>query len=527
MSRSSGSRYDVLVIGAGHNGLTAAARLAAAGLATLVLERRPIVGGAAVTEEIHPGFRCPTIAHLAQPDADVLRELRLSDYGLNLIDADPWLFAPCPDGRSLALSWDDDVSASSIREFSDADARSYPEFRATLARITRFVADVSSRTPPDIERSSLSSLWGVLRLGGRLRGLGHEDGYRLLRWAPMPVADFVSEWFESEPLRAALAAPGIFGTTMGPRSAGSTAALLLQMATGDGTPRLVAGGVGAFSHALASAARASGAEIRTGCAVARVLVRNGSTAGVVLDDGEEIAAGTVVSNADPRRTLLGLVDQGLFEPEFTRRLHAYRAVGTIAKINLALSALPTFTALGAAGDTRPLGGRIHIGPNLDYLERASDAFRYGTWSARPCLDVTIPSLTDPTLAPSGCHVMSICAQVAPYTLRDADWREAGPAFADAVIDTLGAYAPDLKTLVLHRQIITPRDLETTYGLTGGHPFHGELALDQLFTMRPLLGWARYRTPIRGLYLCGAGTHPGYGVSGRSGFNASREVLRNL
>jgi phytoene dehydrogenase-like protein len=514
---------DVIVVGAGHNGLAAAARLAGTGLRTLVLERRSVVGGAAITGELHPGYRCPTLAHVAQPDPEVLRELQLARHGLKLIDADPWLFAPCPDGRGLALSWDDEVSGGSIAQFSDNDARMYPKFRATLGRITRFVADVSARTPPDIEHASVSNLWTLVTLGGRLRGLGREDGYRLLRWAPMPAADFVAEWFQSEPLRAVLAAPGIFGTTMGPRSAGSTGVLLLQLATGDGTPRLVAGGVGAFSDALAAAARAAGADIRTDRAVARISIADGRARGVVLDDGEEVTAKIVVSNADPKRTLLGLVGEAYLDPAIVRRVRAYRSTGAIAKINLALRALPEFTA----GDAGSLGGRIHIGPNLDYLERASDAFRYGAWSPRPYLDVTIPSLSDSTLAPPGCHVMSICAQVAPFALRGGDWREAGPRFADAIVDTLAAYAPDVKDLVVHRQVITPADLESTYGLTGGHPFHGELALDQLFTMRPLLGWARYQTPVAGLYLCGAGTHPGYGVSGRSGFNAAREIVNAL
>ena len=519
--------YDVIVIGAGHNGLAAAARLGQAGLKTLVLERRAIVGGAAVTEELHPGFRCPTLAHLAQPDADVLDTLRLAAHGLTLVEPDPWLFAPCPDGRSLVLHRDDEATTASIARFSAADARAYPAFRATLGRIARFLAGEAARTPPEIEQASLANLWTLGSLGRRLRKLGREDGERLLRWAPMPAADFVSEWFESEPLRAALAAPGIFGTAVGPRSAGSTAVLLLQMATGDGVPRQVTGGIGAFSDALASAARAAGVEIRTGCPVTHIRVITGRAAGVTLDTGEELEARAIVSNLDPRQTLLGLVNARHLEPGFTARLGAFRSAGTLAKVNLALRALPTFTSLGTPGDPRALAGRIHIGPDLDYLERASDAARHATWSKHPYLEVTIPSLADPTLAPPGAHVMSICVQFAPRALRGTDWTASGPALADRAIDVLGAYAPDLPGLIVQRQVITPEDLESTWGLSGGHPFHGELALDQLFTMRPLLGWARYRTPIGRLYLCGAGTHPGYGVSGRCGFNAAREVLKDL
>jgi phytoene dehydrogenase-like protein len=300
---------------------------------------------------------------------------------------------------------------------------------------------------------------------------------------------------------------------------------LMRMGAGDGRQRLIRGGLGSLTSALASAARAAGADIRTNAEVQRIQVKDGRATGVTLTSGEELQAKAVVSNADPRRTLLSLIDPVELEPGFLARIRNYRAAGTVAKINLALSALPNFTAL--PGDVRRLGGFIHIGPELDYLERAFDASKYGKWSPRPYMEVTIPSLTDPTLAPAGAHVMSITAQYAPYRLREASWAAASVPFADAAIDTLAQYAPDLKPLILHRQVITPVDLEARYGLTGGHIFHGELALDQLFTMRPLLGWARYRTPIRGLYLCGAGTHPGYGVSGLSGLNAAREILKDL
>jgi phytoene dehydrogenase-like protein len=378
--------------------------------------------------------------------------------------------------------------------------------------------------PPEIEQPSRTDLWSMLMTGRKFRGLGKKDAYSLLRWAPMSVADFVSEWFESEPLRASIAAGGIFGTAFGPRSAGSTAVLLLRMSSGDGRPRLVRGGLGAFTSALAAAARAAGVEIRVDAEVDRINVRNSGATGVTLRSGEELTAKAVVSNADPRRTLLGLVDPMVLEPGYLGRMRSFRASGRVAKINLALSGLPAFTA---ARDPHLLGGFVHIGPDLDYLERAFDASKYGNYSPRPHLDVTIPSLTDPSLAPTGAHVMSISAQFAPYRLHDADWSTAAPLFADSVIDTLSEYAPGLKGLIVARQVITPVELESQYGLTGGHIFHGELSLDQVFTMRPLLGWARYRTPIRGLYLCGAGTHPGYGVSGLSGLNAAREILKDL
>jgi phytoene dehydrogenase-like protein len=517
---------DVILIGAGHNGLAAAAILARRGLKVLVLESRAIVGGAAITEELHPGFRISTLAHAVQPADALMTELRLAEHGVAFIEPDPYLFAPLPDGRSVVLSRDIDITARSIAAFSSEDARRYPEFCATLGRIRSFVADVMAKTPPDIEQPTRRDLWSMLILGRRFRGLGKRDAYRLLRWAPMSAADFVSEWFESEPLRAAIAAGGIFGTALGPRSAGSAAVLLMRMSAGDGRPRLVRGGVGALTSAIASAARAAGAEIRTNAAVRRIDVKGGRAIGVTLESGEALPAKAVISNADPRRTLLNLVDPVELEPGFLTRMRNYRGAGTLAKINLALSALPNFRAASEGGHGL-LGGIIHIGSDLDYLERAFDASKYGAWSPRPYMELTIPSITDASLAPGGAHVMSITAQYAPYRLRFTDWADASVRFGDAVIDTLAEYAPDLKQLIIHRQVITPAELESQYGLTGGHIFHGELALDQLFTMRPLLGWARYRTPIAGLYLCGAGTHPGYGVSGLSGLNAAREVLKDF
>jgi phytoene dehydrogenase-like protein len=516
---------DVIFVGGGHNSLAAAAVLARRGVKTVVLEARSAVGGAAITEELAPGFRMSTLAHSAQPAAALMTELRLTEHGLELIDPDPYLFAPLPDGRSLLLERDIDATAGNIAKFSSNDARRYPEFCATLDRIRPFVDSLMANTPPEIEDPSRADLWSMLLMGRRFRGLGKKDAYRVLRWAPMSAADFVSEWFESEPLRAALAAGGIFGTASGPRSAGSAAVLLMRMCTGSGAKRLVRGGLGSLTSALASAARAAGAEIRTDAEVRRIHVKDGKATGVVLSSGENLYARAVVSNADPRRTFLGLIDPVELEPGFLARVRSFRASGTVAKVNLALSALPNFTSL--RGDGRAVGGFIHIGPELDYLERAFDSSKYGTWSPHPYLEATIPSLTDPTLAPAGAHVMSITAQYAPYRLRDADWASASAPFADAVIATMTTYAPNLASSILHREVITPADLESQYGLTGGHIFHGELALDQLFTMRPLLGWARYRTPISGLYLCGAGTHPGNGVSGLSGLNAAREILKDF
>jgi phytoene dehydrogenase-like protein len=514
--------FDAIVIGAGHNGLVAACGMARAGLKTLMLERSNRIGGAAITTEIHPGFRISTLSHAAHLAPSVSETLKLAGHGLELIDPEPRLFVPAGDGRNLILGRDGAASLNSIAQFSKRDAERYPEFQAVAGRITEFASRVMETAPPNIEQTSRGDLWTLLQLGSRFRGLGKKDAYRLLRWAPMSAADFASEWFESEPLRAAIAAPGIFGTAFGPRSAGSTAVLLMHLAAGGG-PKFVKGGLGALTTAMASAARAAGAEIRPDSSVARVDIIGGRAVGVTLESGEQLRAKAVVSNADPRRTLLQLVDPIELSPSFLERIRSYRSIGRVAKINLALSGLPQFTG----ADGRALAGRIQIGPTTDYLERAFDASKYGSFSPRPYLDVAIPSLTDPSLAPSGAHVMSIAVSFAPFRLRDGDWAAAGPALADAVINALGEHAPGVDKLILQRQVITPADLESKFGLTGGHIFHGELALDQLFTMRPLLGWARYRTPIDGLYLCGAGTHPGYGVSGLSGLNASREVIRDL
>jgi phytoene dehydrogenase-like protein len=530
---------DVLIIGAGHNGLVTACYLARAGLRPLVLERRQAVGGAAITDEFHPGFRCSTLAHASGPiRPDIARDMRLDRHGLEMIHPEPRVFAPAPDGRALVLYSDPARCAAEIGRLSARDAGKYAEFHAVLGRIGDVVSQVLSITPPSIDRPTAGDLWNLLVTGRGLRGLGRKDMFTLFRWGPMAVADLVAEFFEAELLRATIAARGIFGAFLGPWSAG-TGALLLLRAAADSHPAGAAsfpkGGMGALTRAMAEAARGAGAEIRTGAEVAGIRARDGAAVGVVLKGGEEIAARAIISNADPRRTLLGLVDPVHLDPDFVVKMRNYRCAGAAAKVNLALSGLPRFTALkgaspaaaGGADGAALLSGRIHIGPEIDYLERAFDDAKYGDFSRRPYLDITIPSILDASLAPAGRHVMSIYAQFAPFRLKSGDWNGRREALGDAVVRTLSEHAPDLPGLILHRQVITPRDLEETYGLTGGHIFHGELALDQLFTMRPLLNWARYRAPLKGLYLCGSGTHPGSGLTGASGANAAREILRDL
>jgi phytoene dehydrogenase-like protein len=520
---------DIVIIGGGHNGLVTAFYLAKAGYKPLVIERNAQVGGAAVTDEFHPGFRCSTLAHAAGPILpSVLRDMQLEKHGLRLITPDICVTAVSPDGRALSLYQDVDKSAQEIAAFSKKDAAKYPEFVQSLGKIGKVIGEALATTPPDIDHPSGGDLWSMLKTGRAIRKLGKRDMFRLLRWGPMAVADLASEYFETELLRAVIAARGVFGTFLGPWSAGSALVLLIR-AAGDphpaGSAALAAGGMGAVTQAMAAAAKAAGAEIRTGVEVIEIRVQNGAATGVLLSTGEEIHAKAVVSNADPKRTLLKLTDPTYLSPDFVQRLQHYRGNGTVAKVNLALSGLPTFTAL-KDGDASALKARIHIANEIDYLERAFDESKYGNFSRQPYLEATIPSLTDPTLAPEGKHVMSIYMQYAPYKLK-GDWEEQRKALGQTVVQTLAQYAPNLPELILTHQIITPLDLEDKYGLTGGQIFHGELALDQFFTMRPLLDWARYQTPIEKLYLCGSGTHPGAGLTGGSGTNAAREILKEL
>jgi len=522
---------DVIIVGGGHNGLVTAFYLAKAGFKPLVLERRAQVGGAAITEEFHPGFRCSTLAHNAGPlRADIVRDMQLEQHSLKLTTPDINTVSLLPDGRALVLHSDTKKAAQEIAQWSQKDAASYTDFGAALGKIGKVIGEALALTPPNIDSPSSSDLWGMLKTGRSIRNLGKKDLYRVLRWGPMAAADLVAEFFDTEPLRATIAARGIFGTFLGPWSAGSALVLMLRAAadpTPAGSVQFPAGGTGAITLAMAAAAKQAGAEIRTEAGITQIRVKDGVATGVVLTSGEEISARAVVSNADPKRTLMHLVDPTHLTPDFVQKIKNYRSVGTVAKINLALSALPEFTALKAPGNSTLLQGRIQISPEIDYLERAFDESKYGNFSRNPYIEITIPSLSDPSLAPAGQHVMSIYMQYAPYKLKSSDWETQRTALGETVVKTISQYAPNLPQIILRHQIITPKDLEEIYGLTGGHIFHGELALDQFFTMRPLLDWARYKTPIEHLYLCGNGTHPGTGLTGGSGANAAREIAKAL
>jgi len=520
--------YDAIIVGGGHNGLVAACYLAKSGLKTLVLEAREVVGGGAVTEEIHPGFSCSTLDHAAGPvSAQVVADLNLARHGLETITPEVRVLALAPDGRSLCIYNDAGRSVTEIEKFSANDARSYPEFVNSFSRIGRVLAPLLGMTPPSIDQPTKADLWQLGKVGLAFRGLGKKDEYRLLRWGPMAVADLVSEWFETELLRATIAARGIHGAFAGPWSAGTSLGLLWQAAldgSAFGSAFTTKGGMGGLSQALAKAAKAAGAEIRTSARVTQINGAYSDKPTVVLEGGEEIEARVVVSNADPRTTFLKLIDPIDLEPGFLLKMRNYRAPGVVAKINLALDGLPAFRGVD---EPAKLSGRIHIGPEIDYLERAFDASKYGEFSSDPYLDVTIPSLGDPSLAPAGKHVMSIHVQYAPYKLRQGDWPGRRDEFGNIVIDKLEAYASAIREMIAAAQVITPLDLEQKYGLSGGHIHHGEQTLDQFFTFRPLIGWAQYRTPLKRLYLCGAGAHPGGGLTGLPGANAAREIARDF
>jgi phytoene dehydrogenase-like protein len=526
------AEFDAVVVGGGHNALVTAAYLARAGRRTLVLEARDRVGGASETAELG-GVRVPRLADtVGRLRPAVVKDLDLRSHGLRLVAPEVRVFAPQPDGGAVTLWVDQARTVDGLRALSAGDADRYPDFDRLVRALARFLAELAAGTPPDIKAPNLGDALTGLKLGRTFRGLGKHDAHTILRVLPMAVADFVAEAFETDAVRATIAWRGVRHSFLGPWSAGTTAILLGDSAGNDGGAAgqtvFAIGGPGALSEALAAAARAAGAEIRCGARVAAITSRDNRVTGVALASGEEIAAPVVVSGLDPKRTLLELADPVAIGPTLRWRAGNYRTPGVVAKVNLVLDRRPTFPAANGADD-QLLRGRILAAPGIDAIERAFDAAKYGRVSDTPVLEATIPSLVDPSLvdgAPGGTHVMSISAQYAPYALREGSWEDAGraDAFGDAVVAVLDGLAPGLASSVTAREVITPLGLERDYGLTGGHPLHGEQALDQFFLWRPLLGSARYRLPIDGLYLCGSGAHPGGGITGQPGQNAAREIL---
>ncbi|HEX6330839.1 MAG TPA: NAD(P)/FAD-dependent oxidoreductase [Actinomycetota bacterium] len=521
--------YDAVVVGAGHNGLVAAAYLARAGRSVLVLERRERVGGILDTVDLGDGVRAPGIVHtVGRLRSSVISDLGLVRHGFVAIEPEVRVFAPQPDGPALTLWADAARTATELRDRSAPDAEAYAAFDRRIRSLASFLSYLHAITPPDVKNPSMADALNGLKLGNAFRRLGPRPGREATRAISMAIADYVAETFETDAVRGAIAARATQYTTMGPWSAGTTAVLLADSAGNDGgapgQSTICAGGPGALAQALANAARAFGAEIRTEAEVRAVITRNHRAIGVALGSGEEVAGRAVVSSADPKRTLTTLVDPVEIGPHLRWRATNIRTPGTVSKVDLALSGLPAFRGADSPGR---LAGRIVLAPSIDHLEKAFDHSKYGRMSEEPYLEATIPTISDPSLAPKGRHVMSVVAQWTPYSLRDGDWAHERDRLADVVVKTLEAHAPGLGELVTARRVTTPVDLEADYGLTGGHVYHAEPGLDQFFVWRPLLGHARYRLGLPGLYLCGSGAHPGGGVTGAPGANAAREVLADL
>ena len=523
------SKYDVIVIGGGHNGLVNAAYLARAGKKVLVLERRHVLGGAAVTEEIFPGFKfsvCSYVVSLLRPE--IIRDLDLPRHGLEILPLDG-TFTPMPSGDYLWRVNDHGRTHREIARHSKVDAEAYDEFGKAMQAMCRFVKPILAMVPPDPTTLNPRELMKLLFIGRRFQAMSSEDKYNQVQLMTMSAVDFLDQWFETDVLKATMSASGIIGTFLGVRSPG-TAYVLLHHYMGeiDGAFRswgFARGGTGAISNSIGEAAKEAGAEIRTKAPIAKIIVKDGKAKGVVLQNGDEIYADIVSSSVDPRHTFINCMEPGQLPDEFLEEVRRYKFLGSSGKVNLALDALPDFKCMPGPG--AHLRGAISISPAVEYMEKAYDDAKYGNFSRRPYIDMVIPSLTDPSVAPPGKHVMSCFVQYAPYKLRPGlNWDEQREAFGNNVIDTISEYAPNLKNIIIGKQVLTPLDLEREFGLSEGNIFQGELSLEQLFFLRPVPGWAQYRTPIKNLYMCGSATHPGGGIMGANGRLAALEILKD-
>jgi phytoene dehydrogenase-like protein len=522
--------YDAIVVGAGHNGLVTAGYLARAGWRVLALERRGVVGGACVTEDVFPGYRVSTAAYLVSLLQErVVRDLELRRFGYDVLPKDPAYFAPYRDGRHLFMYADQRRTCEELARFSKRDAARYPAYEAFIERMATFIEPMLLEVPPNVPPRDRHDLVALGKLGWRVLRRPPRELGELARMFSGSAREILDDWFESDELKLALATDGVIGTNGGPASPGTAYVLLHHMMGGVGGIRglwgFVRGGMGGLSEALRRSAEAAGAEVRIDAEVAHVDIRNGRAVGVSLVSGEKLSARAVVSNADPKRTLLGLVGRPNLPTEFVAQVEDYRCEGSSFKVNLALGELPNYSAAPGTVAGPQHRGTTHICASLDALERAWDDAKYGMPSREPLLEITIPTVYDPSLAPDGKHIMSIFAQYAPYRLNGCHWDETTrAAFVEQVIATFEQYAPNIRDAIEGVHALSPLDLENEYGLTGGNIFHGDLRLDQLFAFRPVAGWARYATPIEGLYLCGSGTHPGGGVTGAPGHNAAKVIL---
>ena len=526
------AEYDVIIVGGGHNGLATAAYLGRAGLKTLVLERRPVLGGAAVSEHPWPGYTVSTLSYvLSLMPPEVIGELELHRHGLTLYPLQADYYVPFPDGSHLLLTKNPQQAHDAIAKYSPKDADAWPEFSAYLARIAQLVRPLLLMTPPAVGAKSPADLLELARFAWKLKGLDAKGTGDFVKVMTLSVAELLGEWFESPQVKAARCVSGAIGTYGGPYTPG-TAYVLLHHYIGEIDGQMaewafVRGGTGAVSQAIAEDAREHGAEIRTDAAVARVSVEGNAARGVVLRDGTELKARVVVSNAHPTITFCELLAPGHLPPDFLRAIERYKTRSGTVKVNLALGEAPRFEGLTEADSATAARSFIQLCDSMEYLERAFDDAKYGRPSTAPYSDGVLPTMADDSLAPPTKHLMSCFTQYVPASWSRGPHREELEAYADRVIDGYARYAPNLKTAVEHRQVLGPYEMEQEYGLVGGNIMHGDLTLDQLFSWRPVAGYCDYRTPIKNLYLCGSGTHPGGGISGINGRNASREILKDL